>query len=176
MSSKNNSGAAATSGVNTNGKLPLEENEEEEIWKVAVSRSSPRRRDREEEDDCYGKSSTAARFCRGSYKMLNSNIRASCLWLLVGWARWAFLEARLQTWILEDMKRCSQPLQACRSCASPWKTHLSVLYYYAVYYCLITLSISPTQTRSIAKLSIWRIHTGPYPNAEPFSIRLVCWV
>jgi RAB6-interacting golgin len=42
MSSKNNSGAAAVSGVNTNGKLPMEDNEEEEIWKVAVTRFQAR--------------------------------------------------------------------------------------------------------------------------------------
>ncbi|CAD5325642.1 unnamed protein product [Arabidopsis thaliana] len=40
--SKNNSGAAAVSGVNTNGKLPMEDNEEEEIWKVAVTRFQAR--------------------------------------------------------------------------------------------------------------------------------------
>ncbi|KAL0847895.1 hypothetical protein Bca101_021142 [Brassica carinata] len=38
-----NSGAAAATAVNTNGKLPMEENEEEaEIWKVAVSRFQAR--------------------------------------------------------------------------------------------------------------------------------------
>ncbi|XP_006291927.2 uncharacterized protein LOC17887193 [Capsella rubella] len=43
MSSKNNLGAAAASAVNTtNGKLPMEENEDEEIWKVAVSRFQAR--------------------------------------------------------------------------------------------------------------------------------------
>lgn len=41
MSSKN-SGAAAASAVNNNGKLPMEENEEEEIWKAAVSRFQTR--------------------------------------------------------------------------------------------------------------------------------------
>lgn len=43
MSSKNSGAAPVTAPAgNTNGKLPMEENEEEEIWKVAVSRFQAR--------------------------------------------------------------------------------------------------------------------------------------
>ena len=42
MSIKNSGAAAPASAVNTNGKLPMEENEDEEIWKVAVSRFQAR--------------------------------------------------------------------------------------------------------------------------------------
>jgi len=43
MSSKNLGAApAAGSGGNINGKLPMEENEEEEMWKVTVSRFQAR--------------------------------------------------------------------------------------------------------------------------------------